>query len=62
MGQILHGSARTTEATRRAIQHSEESIAALAARYDLNPRTVQKWKKHGICGWCHADIGRPYSL
>jgi hypothetical protein len=24
MGQILHGSARTTEAVRRAIQHSQE--------------------------------------
>ena len=26
MGQILHGSARTTEAVRRAIQHSQESL------------------------------------
>jgi PleD family two-component response regulator len=25
MGQIVHGSARTTEAVRRAIQHSQES-------------------------------------
>ena len=29
MGQILHGSARTTEAVRRAIQHSQESLKAL---------------------------------
>ena len=45
MGQLLHGSARTTAAVRRAIQHSKESIAKLAARYDLNPKTIAKWKK-----------------
>ncbi len=45
MGQILHGSAKTTEAVRRAIQNSKESIAKLADRYALNPKTVSKWKK-----------------
>ena len=45
MGQILHGSARTTEAVRRAIQDSQASIASLAAQYNLNPKTVHKWKK-----------------
>lgn len=45
MGQVLHGSARTTEAVRRAIQDSQESIARLAERYGLNPKTVTKWKK-----------------
>ena len=45
MGQVLHGCARTTEAVRRAIQNSEESVSALAERYDLNPKTIQKWKK-----------------
>jgi transposase InsO family protein len=45
MGQLLHGSARTTAAVRRAIQHSQESIAKLARRYDLNPKTVAKWKR-----------------
>jgi transposase InsO family protein len=44
MGQLLHGSARTTAAVRRAIQPSQESIAKLAKRYDLNPKTVAKWK------------------
>jgi hypothetical protein len=34
MGQLLHGSARTTAAVRRAIQHSQESIVKLAERYD----------------------------
>jgi hypothetical protein len=45
MGQVLHGSARTTAAVRRAIQHSQESLAKLAARYDLNPKTIATWKK-----------------
>ena len=45
MGQVLHGSASTTAAVRRAIQHSQESLNALAERYDINPKTVAKWKK-----------------
>jgi Integrase core domain len=45
MGPLLHGSARTTAAVRRAIQHSQESLAKLAKRDDLNPKTVAKWKK-----------------
>jgi len=45
MGQILHGSATTTEAVRRAIQHSQESLRTLAKRYGINPKTVAKWKK-----------------
>ena len=30
MGQVLHGGARTTEAVRRAIQNSQESLRALS--------------------------------
>jgi transposase-like protein len=45
MGQVLHGSATTTEAVRRAIQHSEESLRALSKRYGINQKTVAKWKK-----------------
>jgi transposase-like protein len=45
MGQLLHGSARTTAAVRRAIQQSQESIGRLAERYHVNPKTVAKWKK-----------------
>jgi transposase InsO family protein len=45
MGQILHGSARTTAATRRQIQHSQESIATLAKRLGVNPKTVAKWRQ-----------------
>jgi transposase-like protein len=47
MGQVLHGSATTTEAIRRAIQHSQESLRALARRYGINQKTVAKWKKRG---------------
>ncbi len=35
---------RTTEAVRRAIQHSQESLRALAKRYGINQKTVAKWK------------------
>jgi len=45
MGQVLHGSATTTEAVRRAIQHSQESLRALAKRHGVNQKTVAKWKK-----------------
>ena len=45
MGQILHGSATTTAAIRRAIQNSEESLRALSARYGINQKTVAKWRK-----------------
>ena len=45
MGQTLHGSARTTEAIRREIQHSQESLKVLASRYGINPKTVAKWRK-----------------
>ena len=45
MGQVLHGSATTTAAVRRAIQHSQESLRALARRYGINQKTVAKWKK-----------------
>ena len=40
MGQVLHGSATTTEAVRRARQHGQESLRALAKRYGINQKTV----------------------
>lgn len=43
--RFLHGSATRTEAVRRAIQHSQESLRALARRYGIDPKTVAKWKK-----------------
>jgi len=45
MGQVHHGSATTTAAVRRAIQHSQESLRALSRRYGINQKTVAKWKK-----------------
>src|SRR5262249_26336179 len=47
MGQVLHGSATTTEAIRRAIQHSQASLRTLAKRYGINHNTVAKWKRRG---------------
>ncbi len=44
MGQILHGTATTTHATRAKIQASEKSISALAQQYAINPKTARKWK------------------
>jgi|GEM_PF-2665367 len=45
MGHILHDSARTTEAVRRAIQNSQESIAKLAERHILKPKIVANCKR-----------------
>jgi transposase InsO family protein len=50
VGQVLHGSARTTAAVRRAIQHSQESLRSLANRYGVNPKTIAKWKKRSSVG------------
>jgi transposase InsO family protein len=57
MGQVLHGSATTTEAVRRSIQHIQESLRALAKRYGINPKTVakKKFKVYPI-GFFHIDI------
>ena len=35
MGQVLHGSATTTEAIRRAIQARQESVRAAAQRHGI---------------------------
>ena len=45
MGQVLHGSARTTAAVRRAIQDNQESLRTLAKRHGINPKTVAKWRQ-----------------
>ena len=61
MGQVLHGCATTTEAVRRAIQHSQESLRALAKRYGINPKTVAKWKARDTVGDCPAGPREPRS-
>jgi hypothetical protein len=48
MGQVLHGCARTAAAVRRALQHSQKSLNALAEQYGINPKNVAKWKKRGF--------------
>ena len=55
MGQILHGSATTTEAVRRAIQNSQASLRELAARYGINAKTVAKWRRRASV--CDARMG-----
>ncbi len=45
MGGVLHGSATTTEAVRRAIGHSQASLRELARRFGVNPKTVAKWRR-----------------
>src|ERR1700722_6439023 len=55
MGQILHGSATTAEAIRRAIQNSQASLRELAARYGINPNTVAKWRRRSSV--CDAHMG-----
>jgi transposase-like protein len=44
MGQVLHGSARTTHAIRGELQRSQVSVASLAKRYGINEKTVLKWR------------------
>jgi len=65
MGQILHGSARTTEAVRRAIQHSQESLRALAKRVTKKRTTATKeswtatiWTLGSIRRTCQAAMAR----
>ena len=55
MGQVLHGSATTTEAVRRAIQLRQESVRVLARRYGVSPTTVQKWRNRQ--GTADAKMG-----
>ncbi len=49
MGQILHGSARTTEMVRRAIQHSQEGLKVLAVRYGINEKMFLMKEEEAIC-------------
>jgi len=45
MGNLLHANAKTTPRIRKEIQESKESIAKLAIKYNLNPKTVHRWKR-----------------
>ncbi|MFA1727282.1 IS481 family transposase, partial [Xanthomonas nasturtii] len=61
MGQVLHGSATTTEAIRRAIQNSQESPRALSKCYGINQKTVAKWKKRTSVADLPTGPGQPCS-
>jgi transposase InsO family protein len=61
MGQVLHGGATTTEAVRRAIQHSQESLRTLAKRHGINQKTVAKWKRRGSVADLRTGPKRPKS-
>src|SRR3954451_21782810 len=45
MGQVLHGSATTTKAVRRAIQARQESVRALSRRHVVSLTTAEKCRK-----------------
>jgi len=47
MGSIHHANAKTTARIRKEIQDSDETIAALAQRLSLNPKTVSYWRHAG---------------
>src|SRR5207248_501702 len=63
VGQVLHGSATTTAAIRRAIQNSQESLRTLARRHGISrlPQVEnesaekRKFKTYPI-GYFHIDI------
>ena len=61
MGQILHGCATTTAALHRTIQHSQESLTRLAARYHINAKTVAKWRKRTTVKDAPMGPRRPHS-
>jgi transposase InsO family protein len=61
MGQVLHGSATTTEAVRRAIQNSQASLRELAARYGINPKTVAKWRRRTSASDARMGPKEPHS-
>ena len=45
MGQVLHGSAKTTHAVRAAIRRSKATTAEVAATHGVNAKTVIKWRR-----------------
>lgn len=64
MGQVLHGSAKTTHAVRAELQRSHASAAELARRFRINEKTVRKWRSRRTVedepmdeiGYFHLDI------
>lgn len=48
MGQILHGTAKTTHKIRKEIQASKGSIKKLTEKYNINVKTVRKCKNRNF--------------
>lgn len=61
MKQILHGSATTTEAIRRAIQNSQASLRELATCHGINPKTVAKWRRRSSVSDARMGSREPHS-
>ena len=61
MGQVLHGCATTTEAIRRAIQGSQESLRSLSRRHGINSKTVAKWRRRASTSDCPTGPKQPKS-
>lgn len=61
MAQILHKRATTTHAIRAEIQRSQDSIATLSRRYNLNPKTVRKWRNRETIEDAPMGPSRPHS-
>ncbi len=50
-----------TEAVRRAIQDSQESLRTLAKRHGINQKTVGKWKKRSAAAELPIGPNEPRS-
>jgi transposase InsO family protein len=61
MGQILHARATTTQRQRAVIQQSQESIAVLANRFGVNPKTIAKWRRRDFVQDARMGAGKPRS-
>ncbi len=61
MAQVLHKRATTTHAIRAEIQRSQDSIATLSKRYNLNPKTVRKWRSRDTVEDAPMGPGNPHS-
>jgi transposase len=43
--QLLHANATTTQAVRRAIQANQESLKKASKRFNVNWKTIDRWRK-----------------
>lgn len=62
MGEVLHGSAKTTPKIREEIFNSKESAIKLAKKYNLNPKTILKWKHRDSFSDKRSGPSKPRSV